>query len=165
LAEASCWIKYDIRRISFFVVRSAPALDVHSRLRKALVSAYGNILVRAVLFDSRARGDAQSDSYYDVAVFLRRPEGLWAESGRLADITADILDQTGAVVNALPFPAGAIEARTPLSMSFTAMASIFDDTGGARLSYQSFAFPPLEADRPKGDCRGLDQSPRHLPSS
>jgi hypothetical protein len=45
---------------------------------------------------------------------LHRPEGLWAESGRLANIVADILDETGAVVNALPFPAGAIEARTPL---------------------------------------------------
>ncbi len=35
--------------------------------------------------------------------FKHRPEGLWAESGRLAKIAADILDETGAAVNALPF--------------------------------------------------------------
>jgi predicted nucleotidyltransferase len=96
------------------MVLSALAPTVQSRLRQALASAYGHRLERAVLFGSRARGDAQSDSDYDVAVFLHRPEGLWAESGRLANIVADILDETGAVVNALPFPAGAIEARTPL---------------------------------------------------
>jgi hypothetical protein len=46
--------------------------------------------------------------------FKHRPEGLWAESGHLAKIAADILDETGAAVNALPFPVGAIEARSPL---------------------------------------------------
>jgi predicted nucleotidyltransferase len=96
------------------MVRSAFAHIVQSRLRQALVSAYGDRLMRAVLFGSRERGDAPLDSDYDVAVFLHRPEGLWAESGRLAHIAADILDETGAVVKALPFPTGAFETRTPL---------------------------------------------------
>jgi predicted nucleotidyltransferase len=96
------------------MVRPAHAHVVQSCLRQALASAYGDKLVRAMLLGSRARGDAKSESDFDVAVFLHRPEGLWAESGRLVNIAANILDETGAVVNALPFPAGAIEARTPL---------------------------------------------------
>ncbi len=96
------------------MVASAADIVVHVRLRQALASAYGDNLARAMLFGSRARGDARSDSDFDVAVFLHQPEGLWAESGRLGAIAADILDETGAVVNALPFPASAFDSRTPL---------------------------------------------------
>ncbi len=46
---------------------SHPALD---RLREAAVHAYGNRLKRAVLFGSRARGDARCESDWDVALFL-----------------------------------------------------------------------------------------------
>jgi len=64
-----------------FMVCSAVTDVVQSRLRQALASAYGDRLARAVLFGSRARGDARSNSDYDVPVFLHLPEGLWAESG------------------------------------------------------------------------------------
>jgi uncharacterized protein len=63
---------------------------------------------------ARARGDARPDSDYDIAVFLREPQSLWQESGRPAEIETDILYDTGAVINALPFPAGEYQARTPL---------------------------------------------------
>jgi len=84
------------------------------RLRTALAAAYGPRLERVVLFGSRARGQARSDSDYDVAVFLNRSEGLWRESAQLAEIEIDLLDDTGAVVNAVPFPAEAYAKRTPL---------------------------------------------------
>ncbi len=87
---------------------------VLARLRAALTEAYGSRLERVVLFGSRARGDQRPESDYDVAVFLRDSEGLWPESGRLAEIGTDILFDTGAVINALPFPAGAYAERTPL---------------------------------------------------
>lgn len=76
------------------------------RLRASLDEAYGARLDRVVLFGSRARGDARPDSDYDVAVFLKEPESFWRESGRLAEIETDILYDTGAVINALPFKAG-----------------------------------------------------------
>lgn len=92
----------------------APPDPILARFRAALAETYGERLERAVLFGSRARGDAQPDSDYDIAVFLKESEGLWQESGRLADIETAILHDTGAVINALPFSAGAYGARTPL---------------------------------------------------
>ena len=76
------------------------------RLRASLDEAYGARLDRVVLFGSRARGDARPDSDYDVAVFLKEPDSFWRESERLAVIETDILYDTGAVINALPFKAG-----------------------------------------------------------
>ncbi len=82
------------------------------RFRAALDETYGSRLDRVVLFGSRARGDAQSDSDYDIAVFLKSPDSFWNESGRLAEIETSILYDTGAVVHALPFAAGAYRERT-----------------------------------------------------
>ena len=65
------------------------------RFRQALGRLYGNRLERVVLYGSRARSDARPDSDYDVAVFLR-------------------VDETGDVVHAMPYPAGAYNERTPL---------------------------------------------------
>lgn len=92
----------------------APDDPVLERFRARLDEAYGKRLERAVLFGSRARGDSHPASDYDIAVFLREPESFWKESGRLAQIETDILYETGAVINALPFPAGAYRERTPL---------------------------------------------------
>jgi predicted nucleotidyltransferase len=50
---------------------------------------YGPRLERVVLFGSRARGDAQPDSDYDVAVFLNGLDGSsdrWEELRKLADL-------------------------------------------------------------------------------
>jgi uncharacterized protein len=60
----------------------------------------------------RARGDAKPDSDYDIAVFLKDPASFSEESGRLAEIEIGILYDTGAVVTALPFAAGAYRERT-----------------------------------------------------
>ncbi len=92
----------------------APVDPILKRFRAALDETYGNRLDRVVLFGSRARGEAELDSEYEIAVFLKDPDSFWKESGRLADIETDILYETGAVINALPFPAGAYRERTPL---------------------------------------------------
>jgi uncharacterized protein len=83
-----------------------------SRFRAALDEVYGERIERVVLFGSRARGDARPDSDYDVAVFLKDLDGFGKEAGRIAEIEADILTETGAVINAMPLRAGSYRDRT-----------------------------------------------------
>ena len=88
--------------------------QIRNRLRASLRQAYGQRLQRAVLFGSRPRGDARPDSDYDVAIFLTDFHSFVTEAGRLAKISTDILHDTHAVINALPFPADAWKDRTGL---------------------------------------------------
>ena len=83
-----------------------------SRLRAALDDIYGDRLERVVLYGSRARGDERRDSDYDIAVFIKDPGRLGDELHRLASLTTDILLDTGAVISAIPFRAGADRERT-----------------------------------------------------
>ncbi len=82
------------------------------RFRQELGEAYGSKLERVVLFGSRARGDARPDSDYDIAVFIHEPASFGEETARLAAIETDILYDTGAVIDALPFHAGGYQKRT-----------------------------------------------------
>ena len=89
------------------------AIDpILNRFRAALDEAYGNRIERVVLFGSRARGDARPDSDYDVAVFLKDLDNFGQEAGRIAEIETDILYDTGAVINAVPFKAGSYQEHT-----------------------------------------------------
>jgi uncharacterized protein len=83
----------------------APADPVLLRFRAALDDLYGPCLKRAVLFGSRARGDARPDSGYDVAVFLD-------PSDELSRLELRILDDTGALIHTIPLPPSAWEERT-----------------------------------------------------
>jgi predicted nucleotidyltransferase len=82
--------------------------------RAAVTEIYGARVERVVLFGSRARGDAQPDSDYDVAVFLSDIGDRFAEMNRLADLSTRLLDETGAFVHAMPYGAGSYNERTPL---------------------------------------------------
>jgi predicted nucleotidyltransferase len=62
-------------------------------------------------FTARARGDHRPDSDYDIAVFIKDPGTLGEEICRLAAVETNILWDTGAVINALPFRAGAYRER------------------------------------------------------
>jgi predicted nucleotidyltransferase len=83
-----------------------------NRFRAALVEVYGDRLERVVLYGSRARGEHRPDSDYDIAVFIKSPGSFYDESDRLAAITTGILEDTGEVISATPFPAGAYQERT-----------------------------------------------------
>jgi len=67
-----------------------------------------------VLFGSRARGDADEESDYDIAVFLRDFADRWQEVGRIVPIVTDILYEDAAFIHAMPYRAGAYDDRTPL---------------------------------------------------
>jgi len=90
-----------------------PADDpILKRFRAALAELYGERAERVVLFGSRARGGLREDSDYDIAVFIKDPGTLAAELHRLASVSTDILLDTGAVISAKPFRAGAYRERT-----------------------------------------------------
>jgi predicted nucleotidyltransferase len=75
---------------------------------------YGDRLHRVVLFGSRARGDARVDSDYDVAVFLKSLPDRWEELDRLARLRVEMIDETGAFFDTIPYSPGAWMERTPL---------------------------------------------------
>ncbi len=77
-----------------------------TRFRAALTEVYGDRIERVVLYGSRARGDARSDSDYDVAVFLKDLASRWQEVRRITDIELAMRDHTDADIHAMPFPAG-----------------------------------------------------------
>src|SRR5690348_4851215 len=59
--------------------------QVLARFRKALDEIYGDRLERAVLYGSRARGEAHAESDYDVAMFLYDFDDKDRDLYRLAD--------------------------------------------------------------------------------
>jgi predicted nucleotidyltransferase len=83
--------------------RNAAALDIH-----------GSRVQRIVLYGSRVRVKERPDSDYDIAVFIQDLGTAADERRRLADLETDILYGTGAVINGMPYPAGAYEDRTSL---------------------------------------------------
>jgi uncharacterized protein len=99
-------------RIAIFaVVTDDPVLK---RVRDALHRIYGERIERIVLFGSRARGDANEESDYDLAVFLKDMDDRWREVRRLAELQDEILTDVGAFIDAKPYPAGAYRNRTLL---------------------------------------------------
>src|SRR5262249_29033134 len=96
-----------MQRSSFMILYDIEnAIDsVLTRFRTAFDVAYSRRIERAVRYDSRAPRDARPDSDYDVAVFLNDFD-LGQEARRIAEIETDILHETGAVINAIPFKAG-----------------------------------------------------------
>jgi predicted nucleotidyltransferase len=93
------------------LMRDNPIL---AKFRAALNEMYGERLERVLLYGSQARGDAHADSDYDVAVFLKDLSDRWAEADKIAVTTTDILRETGTVIHAMPYPAGAYRDNTPL---------------------------------------------------
>ena len=79
-----------------------------------MTELYGARIERVVLFGSRARGDAQPHSDYDVAVFLRDLDDRVAEMNRLADLATDFLYEEGEFIHAMPYSAGSYDDSTPL---------------------------------------------------
>jgi len=96
------------------IMTDAPALTrenpILAKFRVALAEMYGDRLELVVFFGSRAKGDAQPDSDYDVAIFLKGmnggPSDRWVELHKLAELRVKFIDETGAFFDAKPYPAG-----------------------------------------------------------
>lgn len=87
----------------------------HSAQLKAMLQRmYGDRIACVVLFGFRVRLEARAASDYDVAVVLKDLPDPWRERFRLADLRVDFLDETGAFIEAQPFPATAYADRTAL---------------------------------------------------
>jgi predicted nucleotidyltransferase len=72
--------------------------------RRALQAMPRRRIAKVVLYGSRARGDARRDSDWDLAVFIRgRPTPR--DRSVLSGISYDLMMETGAHIQALPFPA------------------------------------------------------------
>jgi uncharacterized protein len=94
------------------VTKSPQNNKVLTRFRAAVTEIYGDRVERVVLFGSRARSNAKPDSDYDIAVFIKDAGTFTNESTRLAAVTMEILLDTGMVISATPFLAGAYSERT-----------------------------------------------------
>jgi len=73
------------------------------RFRQGLNELYGSRLDRVVLFGSRARGDNEPDSDYDVAIFLKDMPDRWEEFDRLVPLRIELLDSYEADFMVLPY--------------------------------------------------------------
>jgi len=85
-----------------------------AEFRTALDAMYGEQIERVVLYGSRARGDAQPDSDYDVAVFLKDYADRWAEADKIADLALRVLTETGAFIHAMPYRTAQYNERSLL---------------------------------------------------
>jgi len=84
---------------------TATADPILAKFRAALDEVYGSRIERVILFGSRARGDAQPESDYDVALFIDGLTDTWEEIDRLVEIEESFRDE-GADIHTMPFPAG-----------------------------------------------------------
>lgn len=87
-------------------LRTVPTIDAATRkaVEAFIAKLTGRFAVReALLFGSRARGDARPDSDADVAVVLEGPGGAFVDTKlTMADMAFDNLLETGILIQPLP---------------------------------------------------------------
>jgi predicted nucleotidyltransferase len=78
--------------------------NIPLEFKKRAQAALPGRVERVVLFGSRARGDAQAESDWDMAVFLRDKADS-ADLCALADAAYDLILETGEFIQPVAFPA------------------------------------------------------------
>lgn len=100
--------------VSLIMASASQPDPILRRFREVIADMYGDRLDKAVLFGSRARGDARADSDYDVAIFLKSLPDRWAELDRLAILRVRFIDETGAFFEAWPYLSSNYNDASPL---------------------------------------------------
>jgi len=88
-------------------------LSLPQEYKRRVESAFNGRLIKAVLYGSRARGDARPDSDWDIAVFLAG-EPSSDDLNRLSDLGTDLLYETGQFIQPLPIAGHRLEEQSHL---------------------------------------------------
>ena len=88
-------------------------LSLPQEYKRRVESAFNDRLIKAVLYGSRARGDARPDSDWDIAVFLAG-EPSSDDLNRLSDLGTDLLYETGQFIQPLPIASYRLEEQSHL---------------------------------------------------
>ncbi|CAN5584225.1 hypothetical protein BH10PSE6_BH10PSE6_20570 [soil metagenome] len=78
-------------------------LSLPREYKRRVESAFGERIVKMVLFGSRARGDTHDESDWDIAVFFG-DEPTMEDRHRLVDLGTDVLFDTGQVIQPITLP-------------------------------------------------------------
>jgi uncharacterized protein len=88
-----------------------------ARLKAELMKLYGSRLKRVLLYGSRARGDHNEDSDYDLLLVLEPPFDYWSEQRRLSELSSQLTWDTADMQNPIvasfrPVTPDQFQART-----------------------------------------------------
>lgn len=86
----------------------SPDLSIALEYKRRVESAFDGRVAKMVLFGSRARGEANEESDWDIAVFLMddptMDDPTMDDRHRLTDLGSDVLMDTGQVVQSVALP-------------------------------------------------------------
>ena len=120
------------------------ALDLY---REIALRRFGDAIERIVLFGSRARGDFDEESDWDVAVFINRPVTPSDRYG-MSEIGHEVMCRTGAMIQSIVLPSPRWSSADELSRNIRREGTPIYASATAT---NSFVAPVGEASGPMGD--------------
>lgn len=85
--------------------------ELLAQIKSRLQAAHGARLKGVILYGSRARGDAQPDSDWDLLVLLDGPVEVYEDIGKNVDALYDLVLESGEIIHAQPVDVRDYEAQ------------------------------------------------------